>query len=63
MNTKTPFSCYPNNPNPPLPKNRDGSACSSFTLDEGGEKKWVDFEPLAPGEKEFTLRNRQVRAS
>ncbi|KAF2362124.1 Platelet-activating factor acetylhydrolase-like [Trinorchestia longiramus] len=41
-------------------EHRDGSACGSFTLDDEGEKVWLDFELHKPGDQQIVLRSRQL---
>ncbi|XP_018021238.2 platelet-activating factor acetylhydrolase isoform X2 [Hyalella azteca] len=41
-------------------EHRDGSACSSFTLNEEGEKEWLEFELHKPGDKQIVLRSKQI---
>ncbi|XP_076042589.1 platelet-activating factor acetylhydrolase-like isoform X2 [Oratosquilla oratoria] len=42
-------------------EHRDTSACASFTLDEEGKQEFVPFRVLKYGEKEYDLRNQQVK--
>ncbi|KAK7077113.1 Platelet-activating factor acetylhydrolase [Halocaridina rubra] len=42
-------------------EHRDSSACASFTLNDKGEKEFLLFRPLQPNEKEYDLRNQQIK--
>ncbi|XP_066962919.1 platelet-activating factor acetylhydrolase-like isoform X4 [Macrobrachium rosenbergii] len=42
-------------------EHRDTSACASFTLSEDGSKEHILFRTLQPNEKEYDLRNQQIK--